>query len=504
MESYWIESTKNIEKEYSSLNKNLEVDVCIIGAGITGSMTAYYLTKEGKKVAILEKDKVCLRTTGNTTAKITSQHGLFYKYLLQSEGYEFAKKYYEANEKAIRNIENIVNKENIDCDFEKQDAYVFTQKEDEVAKIKDEVESVKKIGGTCEFTTKTNLPFSVQGAIKSPNQAQFNSRKFVLEVLNKIEESGRGYIFENSKVVDVKKDGDKYNVYTKDNYIKAKYVVLACHYPIINSLGYYFLKMYQSRSHAIAIEADTNFFDGMYINSELPTKSFRTIIDGDKRLLAIVGSDYKTGSDIDYENINNELEKIAKDMYPNCKIKYRWSAQDCISLDKVPYIGEFSNFMPNVYVGTGYKKWGMTLSNISANIICDKIQGRDNEYEDIFKATRLEPKKNIKEVENMVKQTAKSLVLEKFELPKDGLDEIKNGEGKIINISGNKVGVYKDENGKIYAVKPVCSHLGCELSWNSLEHTWDCPCHGSRFDIKGKSLEAPSINSLEKIEISGD
>lgn len=501
MGSYWIESTKNIEKDFLKLNNNLEVDVCIIGAGITGVMTAYYLANEGKKIAILEKDKVCLKTSGNTTAKITSQHGLFYKYLLDSEGYNFARKYYEANERAIKNIENIIDKENIDCDFEQQDAYVFTQKEEDVKKIKDEVESVKKIGGICEFTTKTNLPFSIQGAIKFPNQAQFNVRKFVLKLLNKIEESGNCDIFENSKVLDVKKDGDMYRVYTKDNYVKAKSVVLACHYPIINSPGFYFFKMYQSRSHAIAIEADTDFFDGMYINSELPTKSFRTIKDGNKRLLAIVGSDYKTGSEINYKNINNELEKIAKDMYPNCKIRYRWSAQDCISLDKIAYVGEFSNFMPNIYVGTGYKKWGITLSNISANIICDKIQGRKNEYEDIFKATRTEPIKNIKEVENMIKQTAKSLVLKKFEIKKEDLEDIENSEGKIINCNGNKIGVFKDETGKVYAVKPICSHLGCELSWNSLEHTWDCPCHGSRFDIEGKSLEAPSINNLEKIEL---
>lgn len=502
MGSYWIESTKNFEKEHNKLNSNIEADVCIIGAGITGILTAYYLSKKGKKVIILEKDKVCEKTSGNTTAKITSQHGLFYKYLLQSEGEEFARKYYKANEKAIRNIENIVVKENLACDFEKQDSYIFTEKEDEVQKIKDELEAVKIIGGNAECTTKCNLPFSIQGAIKFPNQAQFNSRKFVLELLGKIEEKGSVKIFENSKVIDVKKDGDVYNVNTKEGYVKAKYVVLACHYPIINSPGFYFFKMYQSRSHAIAIEADTDFFEGMYINSELPTKSFRTIKDGDKKLLVIVGADYKTGADINYENINNELEKIAKDMYPNCKIKYRWSAQDCISLDKIAYIGEFSKFMPNVYIGTGYKKWGMTTADIAANIICDKIQGRKNEYEDIFKATRLEPIKNIKEVENMLKQTTKSLVLEKLEIPKADLEEIRSCEGKIININGKKVGIYVDEKEKIHAVKPICSHLGCELTWNSLEHTWDCPCHGSRFDVDGKSIEAPSIDDLEKVELS--
>ena len=501
MGSYWIESTKKYENRFNKLNDNLEADVCIIGAGMAGTITAYYLAQKGKSVVILEKDKVCEKTSGNTTAKITSQHGLFYKYLLQSEGYEFAKKYYEANEKAIKNIKNIIENENLDCDFEIKDSYIFTQKEEEVQKIKDEVESVNKIGGNAESTTKTDLPFSVQGAIKFPNQAQFNSRKFVVQLLNKLSEEGKINVFEDSKVIDLKGNGNFYDVSTETNFIKAKYVVLACRYPIINSPGFYFFKMYQSKSHGIAIDANTDFFDGMYINSELPTKSFRTIKDGDKRLLAIVGCDYKTGSDINYENINTELEKIAKDMYPNCEIKYRWSAEDCISLDKIPYIGEFSKFMQNVYVATGFKKWGMTTSDVAGNIICDKICGIKNEYEDIFKATRTEPIKNIKEVENMIKQTGKSLILEKFEIPKDELTEIKNGEGKIINVNGKKVGIYLDEKGKVYAIKPVCSHLGCELIWNSLEHTWDCPCHGSRFDIEGKSIEVPSINNLGTVQL---
>ena len=500
MSSFWIESTKNIEKNYDKLTKNLEADICVVGCGITGAIVAYYLTKEGKNVVILEKDKICEKTTANSTAKITSQHGLFYKYLLDSKGAEFAKKYYEANENAIKNIEYIVKNENLDCDFEKQDAYIFTQKQDDIKKIEDEFNAVKEIGGNADFTTSCNLPFNINVAVKFSNQAQFNSRKFVLELINKLDKDVN--IFENSKVVDVKKDGNIYNIFTNENCIKAKYVVLACHYPIINVPGFYFIKMYQTRSHAIAIDADTNFFDGMYINSELPTKSFRTVKSGDKRLLVIVSEDYKTGSDINYENINNNLEKIAKEIYPNCKIKYKWSAQDCISLDKIPYIGEFSRFMPDVYVATGFKKWGMTTADIAANIICDKIMERENKYAEIFKATRTEPIKNIKEVENMLKQTAKSVVIEKFTIPKEDLEEIKSGEGKIIVVNGKKVGIYIDKNDNIHAINPVCSHLGCELVFNRLEHTWDCPCHGSRFDIDGNSIEAPSIDNLDKIELN--
>lgn len=502
MKSYWIESTKNEKRNYPRFKENLSTEVCIIGGGITGITTAYYLAKEGREVILLEKDEMCSKTSGNTTAKITSQHGLFYKYLIDSEGKEFAKKYLEANEEAIRNIEKIIKEENINCDFEKQDAFVFTQRQEEVPKIQDEVNAVKSIGGDSEFVTKVQLPFSIQGAIKFKNQAQFNIRKYAFGLLNKVLETNNCSIFENTKVLEVNKGKEGYLVHTKNGDISAKYVVLATRYPIINSPGFYFFKMYQSKSYAIAIECENDdFFSGMYISSELPTKSFRTVVDGDKRLLLIVGFDHKTGKDVDCLKMEQNLEKYAKELYPNCEIRYKWSAEDCIGLDKIPYIGSFSKFMPNLYVGTGYKKWGITISNIAANIICDKIQNRENKYEEIFRATRVEPIKNIQEVENMLKQTIKSLIVEKFKIPKEDLEDIECDEGKIINVNGNKVGVYKDSEGRIYAVKPICSHLGCELSWNSLEHTWDCPCHGSRFDYLGNSIEVPSIDSLEQIQL---
>lgn len=500
MNSYWIQSTKNIEKKYPELNSNIKADVCIIGGGITGISIGYELVEKGINVAILEKDQIGKKTTGNTTGKITSLHGLFYKYLTQSNGKEFAKKYLKANEEAIKNIKNIIDKENIECDFEYQDSYVYTEKEEEVEKISEEVEILNDIGFNCTFEEQSELPFKILGAIKFENQAQFNIMKYLLGLAECIEKK-EGRIFENSKVYDLKKQNNGYIVYSDNGTVECKDVIIATHYPIINSPGFYFLKMYQSMSYAIAVETNSKIFDGMYINSELPTKSFRSIKDGDKRLLLIVGSDHKTGEKIDLSNSYKDLEKVAKQLYPDCKVKYRWYTEDCITLDKIPYIGEFSNFMPNVYVATGYKKWGITTSNIAANIIKDKILNNDNEYEEIFRATRMEPIKNIKEVENMLKETTNSLIINKIKIPNDKISDINKEDGKIIEIDGKKVGVYKDEKGELYAVNPVCSHLGCELSWNNISKTWDCPCHGSRFDYKGKSIYSPSIKDLASWKI---
>ena len=269
------------------------------------------------------------------------------------------------------------------------------------------------------------------------------------------------------------------------------------------------MKMYQETSYLIGVQTKETLFNGMYINSEQPTLSFKTAKDKDKRILIIGGMKHKTGAKneedkitpIDLQNSYKYLEEVAKKIYPDSKVLYRWNTEDCITLDKIPYIGEFSNLWTNVYVGTGYKKWGMTSSNVAANIITDKILGKENKYEDVFKSTRIKPVKNYKELGNMIKEFSYSEIFNKLKSSKDTLEDIKNDEGKIIEIDGRKLGVYKDNKGNIYAIKPYCSHLGCELTWNNLDKTWDCPCHGSRFEYNGKSIYDPAIFDLEKFYI---
>ena len=503
MNSYWIESVKSEKEEFPKLEKNEKADVCIIGGGLTGITTAYYLSKTNLRVVVLEKYRICEHTSGNTTAKITSQHDLFYDYLIQSQGKEKAKQYLEANEQAIKNIASIIQEEKIDCDFERQDNYVYTLKQDDVIKIKKEVEAVNSLGFPAKFVTDVELPFRTLGAIKFTNQAQFNPSKYVNGLVKVMKQKETVTIFENTKVVDLKnaENSASYNVITEDGHIvTAKHVVLATHYPIINVPGYYFLKMYQEMSYVIGVETDKPLFQGMYINTERPTVSFRTAKQDGKDLLLIGGMGYKTGERKDISDSYTNLEAIAKQYYPDCKIVYRWCTEDCISLDKIPYIGEFSNLMPNVYVGTGYKKWGMTTSNVAANIITDKILGKQNPYEEVFTSTRMEPIKNHQEVGNMLKEVATSWTVEKLKIPEEKLQDIKKGEGGLIEFEDKKVGAYRDEGGKVYLVKPVCSHLGCELTWNNLEKTWDCPCHGSRFNYKGKSIYDPSIKDLKVYE----
>lgn len=560
MNSFWLDSIENKNK-FNKLEKDISTDVCIVGAGIFGLTCGYYLTKQGYNVVLLEKEKdIASKTTGNTTAKITSQHNLIYKYLIDSLGESMAKKYLYANQDAIENIYQIINDENIDCDFVRQDSYVYTNNLDELEKIKLENKAVNSLGFKSEFVTSPPLPFNVLGALRFPNQAEFNPIKYAYGLAKCITSNGSsaidglvnagsvgsvsvgdgivenspggaslnlakgtGEIYTDTLVQNIKKENDEFITSCKDYVVRSKYVILASHYPFIDRLGYYFLKMYQSTSYVIAVDIGDKTFDGMYINSKQPTFSYRFAnFSGScgKRLLLVGGADHKTGSKIDLSNAYSILEYEVRKYYPDCKVLYKWNTEDCITLDKIPYIGEFSHFMPNMYIGTGFNKWGMTSSNVAGNIIVDKILGRENEYENVFKATRLHPIKNNVELGNMIKETTNSFVINKFKVPDADLDviednsvmsgskkagnfeEIKNDSGHVLKYNGQTIGIYKDNDGKIFAVNPICTHLGCLLSWNNLDKTWDCPCHGSRFDYKGHQLYNPAIRDLDVIDLS--
>lgn len=495
MQSLWIDSIENSEN-YEILNTNIETDVCIVGGGIFGLTCAYYLSKLGLNVVVLEKFLIGEKTTGYTTGKITSSHGLFYDYLTNFYSPQFAKDYLEANEKAIENIKNIVDKENINCNFEYQNNYVYTRNKDEVRAIKKEVDSVQNLGFNCEYVTKTGLPFNIEGAICFKNQAQFHPLKY-LQGLCKSITSHNGKIYENTTVYDIKKDEDLFVTFTKNYTVKSKYSIIATHYPIINIPGFYFTKMYQSTSYVIAIDPKKKLFNGMYINFTNPIFSYRTAKYKDKELLLIAGGDHKTGQPTSYQDSYGILEQEAKKYYPNYDVLYRWNTRDCISLDKIPYIGVYSNLLPNMYVGTGFKKWGMTSSNVAANIVVDNILGKENKYSYLFDSTRIKPLKNIDEMKNIIVQSTNSLLINKLKRANMNFDTIENNSGSIIEVNNQKVGIYKDSSGNIFAIKPICTHLGCLLTWNDVDKTWDCPCHGSRFDYMGRNIYDPAIKNLE-------
>ena len=485
---------------FEKLNQNISCDVCIIGAGIFGLTCAYYLTKQGFNVAVLDRDDIGTKATGHTTAKITSQHGLIYKHLIDDYGLHFAKSYLYANQKAIDNIKGIIDTENISCDFNFENHCVYTTNAKDLKSIQDEINAVNSLDFNCEFVTKTGLPFDILGGICFKNQAQFHPYKYLCGLCNSI--SGKAKIFTHTTICDVKNNGSFYTSYSDNNYkIESKFVIMASHYPFINIPGFYFSKMYQSTSYLIAIETNKTLFKGMYLSASDPIFSFRTAKFGNKNFLLIGGANHKTGESHDFSTTYGVLENIAKKYYPDCKILYHWNTRDCITLDKIPYIGLYSSNLPNFYIGTGFNKWGMTSSNVAGNIIVDMINGKENPYSFVFDSTRIKPIKNTDEFKNVIVQSSKSLILDKIKRSDLQLDNIAPNSGGIIEVNGQKVGIYKSQDNKFFAVNPICTHLGCLLSWNNIDKTWDCPCHGSRFDYTGKSLYDPSFKDLEVFNI---
>ncbi len=477
MESVWSKSVNFKKRE--ALNKDIECEVAVIGAGITGILIGYVLQKDNKDVVIIEGKTICSGNTKNTTAKITSQHDVIYNKLIKEFGVERARQYAQGNEAAIKEYKKIIEEEDIDCDFEEKDAYVYSlESNDELIA---EYEAVKKLGIDAELTNKVKLPFDVKTSLKFRNQAQFNPLKFLSQLSEKLK------IYENTMAIDIKDN----IVITDKGEIKAKYIVVATQFPFLNMPGYYFMRMHQDRSYVIALENADNV-DGMYIDLNKKGYSFRNYKD----LLLLGGESQRTG-----ENENggayDAIRRFAKSIYPNAKEKYHWSAQDCIPIDNIPYIGLYSKSLENVYVATGFKKWGMTTSMLSAMIIRDMILGKENEFAEIFSPTRFDMTASMKNAANDLAITAKNFIAQKVSIPEEHLEDIEEGYGKIIELNGDKIGVYKDNDGKVYYVTTKCPHLGCELKWNEDELSWDCPCHGSRFNYKGEWIQGPATKPLK-------
>ncbi|BCZ48491.1 oxidoreductase [Clostridium gelidum] len=476
MESVWNSSAEFRKRE--SLSEDIECDIVIIGAGMAGLLIAYMLNKSGRKVVVIDAKNIASGNTRNTTAKITAQHDLIYDKLIKEFGEEKARQYAKANELAIKKYKEIIDEEIIACDFEEKDAYVYSLTN--VQNIEDECEAAKKLGIDAELVHEVNLPFDIEVALKFKHQAQFNPLKFLERISENLT------IYENTRAIDIKEN----LVVTEGGKITANHIVVATHFPVLNVPGYYFMRMHQERAYVLALEnaADIN---GMYKDSDKNGYSFRNYKD----LLLLGGVAQRTGENEDggaYE----KLRKVAKELYPNSIEKYHWSAQDCMTLDNIPYIGYYSFKIPNLYVATGFKKWGMTSSMVSAMIINDMILENENDFLEIFSPARFDMSASMENAAKDITITAKNFIAQRIDIPEDHIGTIEKGSGGIIEYKGQKAGVYKDKDGKVFAVSTKCPHLGCELHWNADELTWDCPCHGSRFDYEGNWVESPATTSL--------
>lgn len=429
--SVWNDNTSL--PEFKILDKDIKTDVLIIGGGLCGLLCGYFLDKAGIDYVIAEGNRIASGTTKNTTAKITSQHGIIYSEILRQSGKNLAQMYLWANQDALAEYERLCK--NIYCDFEIRDAITYTL--NNTKKIEDEVNAVNSLGFNAEFTQKTELPFAIKGAVVFKNQAQFNPLKFISAISSDLN------IYENTFVRELTPTG----AVTGFGEIKAKKIIVTTHFPFINKHGSYFLKLYQHRSYVSAYENAAGF-QGMYVDEDKKGMSFRNY----ENLLLIGGGGHRTGKD---GGAWAEIESFAQKYYPRARLTNQWAAQDCMSLDGIPYIGRYSRNTPEMFVATGFNKWGITSSMVAAKILCDMVMERKNDYAEVFSPQR-------------------SII--KPQLLINGLEATKN-----LLTPGTK----------------RCPHLGCTLKWNKAEHTWDCPCHGSRFEENGKLIDNPATGDAD-------
>jgi glycine/D-amino acid oxidase-like deaminating enzyme/nitrite reductase/ring-hydroxylating ferredoxin subunit len=493
-ESVWKIGLK--EKKYSNFKTGLIFDVIIIGGGITGINCAYLLKKMGYKVAIIEKTKIGHGVTLNTTAKITYGHGLIYGHLLKKFGFKKAKQYANANNFAITKMEEVIKEEKIKCDFARKSFYMFAETDKSYNKLKDEFYSLRKIFLPVSFIEKIDLPMEVKAAIKYDNQAQFNPLKYITGLADKINGNG-SCIFENVRATKIDEFRTMCKVSTDKGKIEGNYVIVASHFPFYDP-AYYFARMYPSRSYAIGVTITDKFPEGMFMSIEEDGQTYRNFTNKRKEIVIVGGESHKLGTEDEIMHYK-KLEENTKNKLSHKKTEYFWSTHDNITIDRVPYIGRISSKSNNIFVATGFGKWGMTTSMVSALIISDLIENGESRWQDVFNPSRFKP---ITSAKSFIKQNldvAEKYIKGKTKFEKD-YKTLPLNEGTIIEIKGKKYAIYKDKKGKIFSFSPHCTHMGCVLSWNSAEKSWDCPCHGSRFTPEGKVINGPSAQELKKTD----
>ena len=496
-ESYW---RTDIEfPEFPSLEEDLNVDVVIVGGGITGITSAYLLVNEGLKVAVLEAGIVLDGTTGHTTAKITAQHDLIYDEFIHNIGRSNARLYYEANSEALTFIKETVTQHKIDCDFSTQDAYIYATTEKYAKKIEKEAAAYEKLGIDGGLVDTIPFDIDIQNALVMKNQAQFHPTKYLVRLIELITEKG-GLIFENTTAVNIE-TGEKPTVLTREGpSVTANHVLVCSHFPFYEGLGLYSTRMYADRSYALAVKTKKKFPGGIYISADEPNRSLRAVQINGEEMVLIVGESHKTGQGIETMKHYKALETFGEEIFGLEEIVYRWSAQDLITLDKLPYIGEITPGQPNILIATGYRKWGMSNGTAAALLFRDMIVGNENTFQKLYTPSRFYAHPSLK---NFLVQNANvvgQLIKGKLDSPKTSPESLKKGEGAVITMDGHRKGAYKDDEGQLHIVDTTCTHIGCEVEWNNGDRTWDCPCHGSRFSHTGEVIEGPAEKPLQKYD----
>jgi len=488
--SLWIATAP--ETSHSALRGDLDADVAVVGGGIVGIVTAVLLVRAGRSVVLLERDRIGLGVTGNTTAKLTSQHGLVYAELTRRAGERVARLYGRANEAAIA----WTAEQDVDCELRRAPAYVWAANEQELQRVRAEAAAASRLGLPATFEPEVPLPVEALGAVRFDDQALIQPRKLLLGLARELDE-----IYERTHVTGLD-EGDPVRLRTPNGTVTVNTAVLATHMPFPDR-GLYFARAFQHRGYALAapIEADASP-DGMFINAGSPTRSVRPAAgEGGEPLLVVGGEGHLTGSSDAKPERWDALEAWGRDRFPLGDVRYRWSTQDAFATDRRPFVGPLRPGSSSVFVATGFGGWGMTGGIAAAHVLNGLVTGRPGPWTDAFASLRLGPlARSMFWRYNAA--APKHLVADRFRAAsEERARSLGPGEGVVIRRGRELLAVSRDHDGSLQAVSAACTHLGCVLAWNGAEESWDCPCHGSRFSRDGDVLHGPAVAPLKRKEL---
>jgi len=496
-ESIWIDAGPS-QPELPRLERSVRTDVVVIGGGIAGLTTALLLREAGRDVVLIEAGRLARGVSGYTTAKVSSQHGLKYAELTSKHGADAARVYGQANEAALAWIAERVERDGIECDFRRQPSYAYVTSASQRRQVEDEVRAAVAAGLPASLAEETPLPYPVAGAVRFDDQAEFHPRKYLLALAEQLVARG-AEVYERSHAVEVDADQDRVAVKTPGGRVDAEHAVVASHYPFLDR-SFSFARVSPQRSYAIACRIVGDPPEGMHISGDSPTRSIRAIpLDDGEELLMVGGESHKTGTGGDTEQHYEALEQFAREHWDVESVAYRWSSQDGSTLDGMPYVGRLTPRSDRVLMATGFAKWGITGGTAAAHALADLIADRDSAAAELFDPWRKTLRASAVKLLEENAQVGARFLGDRISKPGGrAIESLQAGEGDIVRHDGEKVAAYRDDDGTLVAVSPRCTHLGCQVNWNSAERSWDCPCHGSRFAPNGRVLEGPAVHALER------
>ena len=494
--SFWIDTSDTTA--YPAPSGRVAVDVAVLGGGITGLTVAAHLKRAGMTVALVEARRLCHGTTGHTTGKLSSLHGLVYDTLASSFGEDGARAYGEANEAAIERVAALCSEYGIDCDFERVPNYTYTESEEEVSQIEAEVQAAKRAGLPATYTEESDLPYPIRAAVRFDGQARFHPRKWCLGLAQVVEGSG-SHVFEETRALSVE-EGRPCRVRTDRGEVEADRVVVATLLPFTDR-GFFFARTHPEREHVLGVRLGGPVPHGMYITAGSPIRSIRSHPVAGGEVVLVSGESHKTGQAQDYEQRYGRLERFARERLGARSIDYRFSAQDFYPADQVPYIGRMRRGSDRLYVATGFKSWGMSHAVVAAMILEDQLQGRENPWTALYSPNRLKPMASASSFLKENANVARRFVADRL-TKRQKLADVAPGKGAVVADGGRQVAAYRDDQGELHTVSARCTHMGCIVSWNDADRTWDCPCHGSRFGVEGEVVHGPAVEALGQLEPS--